>query len=338
MTKTPAAYPVLSRAQLGGASSAEYADIHTSSDPRMVAILSGIKEYVAARRAVLDFDAYRRSFRPPAQTDAVAVLETVIFDSLQRGDGVPEDLTAHVPDIAGVPVFEGRDHSLGIILAANGTESLTGIVVGRAIDRLRPALVGHLDATLSQHSRSILKGVSGQVEDLIARARKVLTAGGRIVDAEDAIDQDRVEEYRHSQELTAAYVELRRLQLYWLNRSGIPITVTGQRDLFHFYVSNPLEIWPAMPRVVTGRPYRDPDQEKAFRADPQRQRAPWPSSWVDEDAVWWFAAHPEAKAWTPTPGQYDQMLEDLADAAHAHRQAGRRDKSSKRVPSMVVPS
>jgi hypothetical protein len=320
MTTTVAeGYPRLTRQQVRTSDLVEW---HTSTDPHIVSMLSSIPDYVAIRRAIVTLSEYKVVQRPIIS--AVDVLYEALVEDLLAGKEPPTDLLERLPDLGAVPVYEGRDYQLGIAIVANRADALLNRVEGEAARRAQDTLMAQLDGVLKSNRARIFGAISQQLSELVDRARKVLSDRGVVADAEDAIDQDRVEEYQASQRLCADYAELRRLQMYWaLDDADMPrLPRAGTGDLFAAFVANPLQAVPDLSRLITGDPYQDPDDEKAFR---QRGvgRTSWPE-WSEPAALWWFASHRNAKPWAPTGTQFKQLVMDLGSAHHAHQKGARR--------------
>ena len=312
-TATPD-YPTLTAAQVG---SAELRAFHLSSEPQMVAILAGIEPYVAARSALIDISARLDRLRaaPPKQVQAVDVLRDAVVDLLDRGEALPDSLIDLVPDLAPVPVYEGRDHTLGIAVVANGRQMLMARVEEEALRWAMTTIQGRLDGILGQQRSQVFAGLTERLRELVDRARKVLSGRGRIDSADQAIEQDRVVEYKAGIELGREYAELRRMQQSWHMSSEI-MTTTAQA--YRFFVANPLEVAPHLARVETAVPYTTRKAEGDFEKAGVAGRRPWPSDWADAGTVWWFAAHPLAEPWAPTEAQAQQLHLDVNGAKRRH--------------------
>lgn len=322
MTTKADAYPVLTVQHVRAT---EYSAFHISSEPTMVETLSAIPGYVDARHLVLDLQAriaHARS-HAPERVDAVDVLRDALVERIEQGDPLPSDLSELLPSLTAAPVWEGRDHHLSIAVVCNGPEMLLSMVTVRALTEALTAATARLDGLVASAGDQVMGHITQRLVELVDRARTVLTDRGRILDAEDAIEQDRVEEYQASRELQREYAELRRLQLVW-GSSSQHLDRANNGDQFVMFISNPLDVAPWLPRLVTDRPYASADKEREFLE--RGRRTSWPRSWLDPDALWWFAANREAKPWAPTEGQLRRAGEELQAAYLRYRRGQRVDQ------------
>lgn len=324
------AYPRLTLAQVRGSDRGQW---HTSTEPSVVAALAHVPGYVETRRTVVELHRRVASAVAPKPRPAEDALREALVDLITSGRPLPDDLSSLIPPVGAVPVYEGRNYDLGIAIVVNADELLLARATERALASALRDAQGHLDSLLDRGGSHVLGAISDRLVALVDRARKVMTDRGVIVDAEDAIEQGRVEEYRASQELQREYAELRRLQVLWgssvQNLSGGP----GQRAFLRF-ISNPLEVWPVMPRVVTQAPYADPDVEARFHREAFAAREPWPTSWCEPETLWWFAQHTTAIPWAPSDAQYEDATRKLHLAYNDHRSGSAqpaRTKGRKRV-------
>lgn len=315
-------YPVLT---IQHVRSTDYSAFHISTEPTMVELLETVPGYVETRRLVLDLSArlvHARS-RAPERVDAVDVLRDALVERIEQGEALPTDFGELLPTLAAVPVYEGRDHKLGVAVVCNGPEILLSRVTVLALSDAVTAATARLDVLVASAGDRVMGHLTDRLVELVDRARTVLTDRGRIFDADDAIEQDRVEEYQASRELQREYAELRRLQLRW-GSSSQHIDPANNGDHFAMFISNPLVVAPWLPRLVTDRPYANAEQERQFLE--RGRRTSWPRSWLDPEALWWFAEHREAKPWAPTEQQYQHAGEDLHAAYLRYRRGQKVDQ------------
>lgn len=323
-------YPALEAHHIG---SAELRKFHLSNEPQMVDILTEVPGYVAARRTLLDLHGRHQQLldHPPTPVPATGILNEAIGKLLADGEPLPDDLTDLIPELTPVPVMEGHhrtvvpnddgsprfEQRLGIVIVTNGQDMLSHRVRGDALGWALEQIRGRLDEILIAHTAMVFARLTSELVDLVAQARKVLTDRGHIADADQAINDDRVEEYRHGVELGRRYAALRQLQRLW--SSGVTETLpTAGSDGYRFYVANPLEVSTHLPRVLSGVPYVKVAHEREF-AKIAGTASPWPSDWADSRSIWWFAAHPDAEPWAPTQEQARLLGRGIEAAVREHR-------------------
>lgn len=296
-TKT---YPQLSRGLL------DRDDVHawhTSEEPTIVEMLSTIPGYVETRHALIALhkrNAGHLSRTPALRTGADALTEQ-LTRIVEANEPIPDDLASLLPTLAAVPVWEGRPTRLNIAIVSNGQEILAHQAEGLALKQALNNTRNHLESLLNTATPQLLAALTARLEALAENAREQLGTGGRVVDAEDAIRQDRVEEYRASHELGREYAELRRLQAQ-LNGD-----LLDSRNRAGYYLANVLEVNP----------------------DPLASDQRWPRDWTEPDAVWWFAAHPTARPWAPTRAQLEALARDIDQATTEAMRSRRQAKNTK---------
>jgi hypothetical protein len=242
-----------------------------------------------------------------AARDRLAALEAVQVPS----DGLPATINDRVAGLIEATLSENRPDTselLSAVVAARarfeGEQLLSSVANG-----MREDAVTELDEALAAGADHLLGHIHNQLSELLSEATEVARALGSVSTAEQAIAADKVTAWQRLDELRAGYVAIRRAQNSVFQRTSSQTSSVSR--LAAAYLENPAEVDSDFVARRVGQPVRYQSGEGWESREPKP--APWPDL-AQPEALDWFAAHPEARAWVPTQGELARAEEQIARA------------------------
>lgn len=283
MTETAPWVP-LSVAALRGSTQPE---LHTASDKITQRTLSRIAGYVATREALRAV--VSRQPRAVEVRSATDVAAEAILEAVRAGDPVPDDLVAG----AGIVPLTGATGPDRVEVVADAATVLSARVMDAALSRVRDQLVAELDALVAGSVDDVLTSTTGQLVELVERARN---QPPWIHDAAEAIATRTTDRWAAQQDQIAEYLALRRTQATWFAIASGGMVISGRGDRPLHAIANAVDIFG--PDLVTGAAQPSgwtPTAELSI-----------PESWFSADGLLWLIEHEQAVPWAPTPQQFTQ--------------------------------
>lgn len=226
-----------------------------------------------------------------------------------------------------IQVIESREpidyDALTASVADAHARTTSDAAVFRAFETAAWSYSQRLDASVRENAEQIHSHLSGQLADLIDRAR--LNPDTLGLNAESAITSGQVEDFQAMRAQREEFHAIRSAVGRMRQRVGFNPQHPQYSELL--WLSNPLEVfdrwrdWRAGARVEEQNP------------NSPRVIPPWPTtSGGDQEAAWfdYLVSTPDAVAWCPSEEQHDAVGDKLAD--HQYREWISDGSPSKRGP------